>query len=133
MVEHIAQVGGTHYEAPDGVQHWDLIEAHDISYLEATATKYIVRYDRKGTPLQDLRKARSYLQRVLQENRGARRRVRKPHKLERFVAANHLDDWKGTLLTLILFEGEQHHIVEAIRQLDITIRGLEQKEAAGGS
>jgi len=70
----IKQVGGEHYEYgdPDN-QHWDLMDRWDIEYLPATATKYIVRFDRKGTPKLDLEKSISYLEKQLQchPNKGS--------------------------------------------------------------
>jgi hypothetical protein len=96
----IAQVGGRHYES-DGVQHWDVMEDHDVAYLEATATKYIVRWDRKGTPELDLGKARSYLKRILQARRNVRRGV--PYiVLHQFYLANNMDAEKQAVITLIL-------------------------------
>lgn len=38
-----------------------------VGYLRANVIKYIWRYDRKGAPVQDLRKARWYLDRLIGE------------------------------------------------------------------
>ena len=51
------QVGGDHYSRAGRYQHWDFIEDHGIGYLEGYATKYLVRWDKKGMPIQDLEKA----------------------------------------------------------------------------
>lgn len=51
------QVGGTHYQQGGRYQHWDWIEDHGLGYLEGYASKYMVRWRKKGTPVQDLEKA----------------------------------------------------------------------------
>lgn len=97
------QVGGTHYKAE--VQHWDVMEGADIAYLEATASKYIVRWRKKGGP-QDLQKAATYLERALVEERPARRLV-PVEDLRSLVAENNLDPWDVALLELIHLDGSQ--------------------------
>ena len=73
MSEHIKQVGGDHYDAPK--QHWDICDEHDIDGLAWCASKYVDRWRHKGTPVLDLEKAISYLQKMLALGRGARRTV----------------------------------------------------------
>lgn len=51
------QEGGEHYRAA-AVQPIDLILANDLDFCEGSVIKYVTRYRRKGTPLEDLRKAR---------------------------------------------------------------------------
>ena len=98
---YVEQVGGSHYNAPvQGEQHWDLIEEYDIAYLEATATKYIIRYDRKGKPKEDLLKAKSYLERIIVEGRGPRRFI-PSDRLHRFLTANEASPLKVSLFRLI--------------------------------
>lgn len=62
-MSYIAQIGGTHYQA--GVQHWDMVAECELGYFEANATKYLSRFNKKGTPLQDLDKAVSYMEKAL--------------------------------------------------------------------
>lgn len=54
----VQQVGGDHYFAD--FQHWDWVDAIDLHYLPATATKYVARW-RKKNGLQDLEKTKTYL------------------------------------------------------------------------
>lgn len=56
----VEQVGGDHYaqEYP----HWDWVRDMGLDYLIGNATKYVARYKRKGTPVQDLEKAISYIE-----------------------------------------------------------------------
>ena len=44
-----------------------LTHAEFVGYLRANVIKYIWRYDRKGAPVQDLRKASWYLDRLIGE------------------------------------------------------------------
>lgn len=107
------QVGGDHYKAE--IQHWDLMEEHDISYLEATASKYPTRWRKKGGT-QDLRKAATYLERALEEERGARRLVPE-ERLEAFFEANNLGEWERSILRLIHLDGSQIALICAAQLL----------------
>jgi hypothetical protein len=53
------QVGGMHYHS--AFAHWDWVLAIGMQYLEGNATKYLARWDKKGSPLMDLEKALSYV------------------------------------------------------------------------
>lgn len=70
----VAQVGGKHYLA-DGEQHWDHMERFDIGYLEGTASKYLMRWRKKGSAKLDLGKAASYIEKAIlcRPGQGARR------------------------------------------------------------
>ena len=47
-----------------GIECWDYITSHNMSYLEGNIIKYVTRYkDKNG--LQDLEKARAYLDKLL--------------------------------------------------------------------
>jgi len=56
------QFGGDHYKGQK-VEHWDY--AHELPYLEGTATKYIARHAKKNK-LQDLLKAGHYLRKIIE-------------------------------------------------------------------
>jgi hypothetical protein len=114
------QVGGDHYKAE--VQHWDVMEEADISYLEATASKYIVRWRKKGGP-QDLQKAATYLERALVEERDARRLV-PAERLKALGEENKLDPWDMALLELIHLDGSQI----ALRSTAILLREKAESE-----
>lgn len=103
---HVAQVGGKHYEAE--VQHWDLMEAHDIDYLTATATKYLTRWRKKGTPKLDLGKAASYIEKALKcrPGQGARRLIQQP-LLDAFYAANRIHWMDAELMSALLASGSR--------------------------
>ena len=59
------QVGGTHYSS--SLQHWDVCVKYGVQYLEAAATKYVTRWQKKDG-LRDLEKAGHYLQKLIEEN-----------------------------------------------------------------
>lgn len=107
------QVGGSHYKAD--LQHWDVMEGADIAYLEATASKYIVRWQKKGGP-EDLRKAATYLERALVEERSARRLV-PAEQLKALVQENGLGAWEEAILELIHIDGTQTALSCAARLL----------------
>src|SRR5579863_6307000 len=72
------QVGGTHYHSEENpqYQHWDYVIETNLDYFTATATKYVVRYSKKGG-VQDLQKAKHYIQKLLFEKERRPNRVLK--------------------------------------------------------
>lgn len=58
------QVGGSHYKA-EGLQHWDIVDEYDVSYLAGNATKYLTRFRRKNG-VQDLHKAQHYIAKMIE-------------------------------------------------------------------
>lgn len=57
------QVGGEHY-ARHRIQPWDIAIEYNLSYIEGSALKYLLR--RKGNRLEDLKKARHCLDRLIE-------------------------------------------------------------------
>lgn len=64
------QVGGTHYQAGDKPQHWDIVAMHDLDYFQGQITKYVMRWKKKNG-LQDLQKAAHFLQKYIELNTPA--------------------------------------------------------------
>ena len=60
-----------HYKT-GGIETIDFIEAKGLGFHLGNVVKYIVRHDKKGTPLEDLKKAQWYLNRYidLKEKQG---------------------------------------------------------------
>ena len=58
----VAQEGGDHYQSE--YQHWSWVTDIGMTYLPATATKYLTRW-RKKNGLQDLMKAQTYLEKLI--------------------------------------------------------------------
>ena len=112
---YVKQVGGKHYEGADeGLQHWDIMERFDIAYLEATATKYLTRWRKKGTPRVDLEKAASYLDKALacRPGQGARR-LATPEVVADFIRANAIHWMDGEVITMILCSGSRDDLTTA--------------------
>jgi hypothetical protein len=50
-----------------GIEPVKFIQSHDLSFCAGNVIKYVVRYEHKGTPLEDLNKARHYIDLLLEE------------------------------------------------------------------
>jgi len=61
------QVAGEHYRTT--IQHWDYVLANDLGYFEGQITKYVTRW-RKKNGLEDLRKARHFLDKLIESESG---------------------------------------------------------------
>jgi hypothetical protein len=60
------QVGGDHYRK--GVQPWEIIAAYGLNFWEGNALKYLLR--RKNNRLEDLKKARHYLDYLIEQEQS---------------------------------------------------------------
>ena len=60
------QIAGTHYK-DKAIQPWDYIVANKLGYLEGNIVKYVSRWKDKGG-IDDLRKARHYLDKLIEVN-----------------------------------------------------------------
>ena len=49
------------------MQTWDAILGMGLGYLEGNIVKYVARYKLKGKPLEDLLKARAYLDKLIDQ------------------------------------------------------------------
>ncbi len=90
------QVGGDHYSRGGRYQHWDFIEDHGLGYLEGYASKYMVRWRKKGTPVQDLEKAIHCVTKLRELALEGRRKNRAEgidlKDIEMFCGANAVND-----------------------------------------
>ena len=50
-----------------GIEPVKYIQSHSMDFLQGNVIKYVTRYKRKGQPLEDLNKARLYLDLMLNE------------------------------------------------------------------
>jgi hypothetical protein len=62
------QIAGTHYK-DKSIQPWDYIVANKLGYLEGNIVKYVSRWKDKGG-IDDLRKARHYLDKLIEVSDG---------------------------------------------------------------
>ena len=74
----VEQVGGDHYAAE--YQHWDWVVDTRLGYLEGNATKYLARWWNKNGP-EDLLKAQSYVEKLLECCRQGRARNQSDYRL----------------------------------------------------
>jgi hypothetical protein len=65
----LAQVGGEHYKKFK-IQPWDVIDEYDLSFYAGNALKYLLRAGHKGSKIEDLRKARHYLDKMIELESG---------------------------------------------------------------
>ena len=63
------QEGGTHYKQLT-IQPWDYIVSNNLGYLEGNVVKNVTRWQTKGNGVQDLLKARHYLDKLLEVKNG---------------------------------------------------------------
>lgn len=61
------QEGGEHYRLP--IQVWDFIVANQIPYLEGNVIKYVSRHRNKNG-LEDLKKAKHYIEKIMEQYEG---------------------------------------------------------------
>ena len=59
------QVGGDHY-SKYAIQPVEYITKNKLTYLQGNVVKYITRFKDKGAPLQDLQKAKHYIDLLIQ-------------------------------------------------------------------
>lgn len=123
---HVEQVGGTHYSAPEGQGHWDLMERYDVDYLTATATKYLTRWRKKGTPRLDLGKAASYIEKALLCRPGwGTPRLVPQEALDQFYAANKVELVDGMLMTMLLGSGKRRDVELTLASVRVMIEDVE--------
>jgi hypothetical protein len=60
------QVGGEHYRGT-AIQPWDIIDDHGLDYYRGNALKYLLRAGKKGSAVQDLRKAIHYIEKCIEK------------------------------------------------------------------
>ena len=63
------QVGGDHYKT-QVIQPWDFIASNGIGFLAGNVVKYVARYKAKNG-MEDLKKARHYLDKLIETEGGA--------------------------------------------------------------
>jgi len=59
------QVAGDHY-VKLAIQPVQYITENNLTYLQGNVIKYITRFKSKGTPLQDLQKAKHYIDMLIE-------------------------------------------------------------------
>lgn len=117
------QVGGAHYQS--GLQHWDLVEAHGVGYLEGCASKYVTRWRKKGG-LQDLEKAQHYIEKLIEyaAHHGRRCRGFVPMEvLATFAKENQLTDTESSIVETLCSWASVLELYEAKEKLQALVEG----------
>lgn len=65
LINHPAHYNTGHIEV------WDFILDQELDFLAGNVIKYVCRADRKGDPLTDLRKARTYLDKLIEKHEAS--------------------------------------------------------------
>ena len=73
MAANDTQVAGSHYKSE--IQHWDFVVANDLNYFEGQVTKYVTRCRKKGQCVQDLKKARHFLDKYIELQEATERKI----------------------------------------------------------
>lgn len=100
----VKQVGGDHYEAEYG--HWDWASETNLGYLEGCASKYLVRWPKKGGVL-DLEKSVTYIEKLtLKFGEGwvkpaGERPERNQDLLEQFLSSAQVPDTEADIIRAI--------------------------------
>jgi hypothetical protein len=53
-----------HYKGEGGIENFDVWDAYYMDPYTANAFKYLARYDKKGSPVNDLKKALHYIEEI---------------------------------------------------------------------
>ena len=61
----LGQVGGEHYRKFK-IQPWDVIDEYGLSFYAGNALKYLLRAGNKGARVEDLKKCRHYLEKLIE-------------------------------------------------------------------
>lgn len=62
-----------HYKSDSGIESIDVIEGFGLNFHLGNVIKYILRHNKKGKPLEDLKKAKWYLDREIDKLEGQER------------------------------------------------------------
>lgn len=62
----------SHYQGAGGLENFDVWDAYQMDPYTANAFKYLARWDKKGSPLNDLKKAAHYLEETIRRLEDAR-------------------------------------------------------------
>lgn len=57
----------SHYKSSAGLESIKVIEAFELNFRLGNVVKYILRHDKKGKPVEDLKKAEWYLRREIEK------------------------------------------------------------------
>jgi len=117
------QVGGSHYQT-GAVQHWDIAAMlYGEAHFKCTATKYVSRW-RKKNGVQDLEKAKHYLEKLIevlgQVELDDRLSIRSEDSINDDM---NLDPMDSELIIRIFEAGSAADLSDCIQSIDSLIAG----------
>lgn len=125
------QVGGEHYKANGGVDHWTYCVETNVPNLEYAATKYISRW-RKKNGLQDLQKAQHYIERRIEAILGFKGIVRGARRnddmFKAFCEDNDLTYEERLLCDTVMHWRRGDELVCALEKLKSFVEQQEEKQ-----
>lgn len=129
------QVGGTHYKT--AIQHWDFVAQYGLGYFEGQVTKYVTRW-RKKNGLQDLRKAKHFLDKLIElaahAGYAAQKSAQVRHSPEFTVAeycfANQLEPLESKVMDLMVEWSDTINASALLEASRLLHSMLEEVEAA---
>ena len=128
------QHGGDHYKS--SVQHWDVMaDFFGIDYHIGCATKYLSRWQKKGTPLLDLQKSIHFTDKAIEVVLGnpaiaANNEQFVPRDvIERFVIANDLEMHERLALLALWRWDTVEDLMQAKVHIQAIIREFEHAQS----
>lgn len=123
------QVGGSHYAAQGGYEHWDWVLDAGLGYLDGYATKYVTRWWKKDG-LKDLQKAKSCVLKMIAEfDKVFSLAMETPHDIDdindRFIKANSLPAREADFCIAMSLWVDVEDLSDACDMLDDLIRAAE--------
>ena len=120
------QIGGDHYRS--GYNHWDMVVRLGMDYLAGNATKYVSRWNKKNDPLNDLMKARHYVDKLI-ENIYLVKEVHRPlrfiqREVNAFCTANKLGTFESDAIMRLATWETERDLVAARNCIDHLIQSL---------
>lgn len=116
----VVQIGGTHYESK--YQHWDWVADTHMDYFSACATKYVSRWWKKNG-VQDLLKARSYVEKLIEKFETVSVLFQEPapnldELNSRFILSNKLPRMEAEFCVSMTLFSNIRHLQESMKILD---------------
>lgn len=124
------QVGGDHYSAINGYEHWDWAIDTGLGYLDGCATKYISRWWKKNG-IQDLLKARTYILKMITNFDAVYAlSIEPPHNIDKlnanFQKANQLPDLEYEICCILSDWQTKDQLEFAVLLLDRLIQDAQK-------
>jgi Protein of unknwon function (DUF3310) len=129
------QVNGDHYKSQ--YQHWDLVILTSMGYLAGNSTKYVARW-RKKNGIEDLKKAKHYLEKLI-EVRAMLDTPKRPsedalwEQIRLFTLANRLTNLEQHYIYLLCSYKGIADLKQALDIIGVLIRNAQEENYRPGT